>query len=143
LLRFGELEIDFVRRSATLSGAELRLAPVEHSLLYLLVVNADRVLSRDAILSALWGPAYIPGSNVVDRHVRELRTKLHDDWHQPRFIATVPGEGYRFVGTGVAARPQGLRLPTQARTHHPRVSDCHDESKWRESPLEALHLSAA
>jgi DNA-binding winged helix-turn-helix (wHTH) protein len=36
-------------------------------------------------------------SNVVDRHVRSLRVKLQNDYRQPRFIATVPGQGYRFI----------------------------------------------
>jgi DNA-binding response OmpR family regulator len=36
-------------------------------------------------------------SNLVDRHVRNLRVKLKDDWRRPRFIATVPGKGYRFL----------------------------------------------
>jgi DNA-binding response OmpR family regulator len=36
-------------------------------------------------------------SNVVDRHVRTLRAKLQNDWRKPRFIATVPGKGYRFL----------------------------------------------
>jgi DNA-binding response OmpR family regulator len=36
-------------------------------------------------------------SNVVDRHVRGLRVKLQNDWKRPRYIATVPGKGYRFV----------------------------------------------
>ena len=38
-------------------------------------------------------------SNVVDRHVRELRAKLQNDWHKLRYIETVPGAGYRFVAT--------------------------------------------
>ncbi len=38
-------------------------------------------------------------SNVVERHVRNLRAKLQDDWRKPRFIETVPGRGYRFIGT--------------------------------------------
>jgi DNA-binding winged helix-turn-helix (wHTH) protein len=38
-------------------------------------------------------------SNIVDRHVRRLRIKLHDDYRHPRFIATVTGEGYRFIPT--------------------------------------------
>jgi DNA-binding winged helix-turn-helix (wHTH) protein len=38
-------------------------------------------------------------SNIVDRHIRSLRIKLQNDYRHPRFIATVPGEGYRFVPT--------------------------------------------
>jgi DNA-binding winged helix-turn-helix (wHTH) protein len=41
----------------------------------------------------------VPESNLVDRHVRGLRVKLQDDHRHPRFIATVPGEGYRFIPT--------------------------------------------
>jgi DNA-binding winged helix-turn-helix (wHTH) protein len=62
-----------------------------------LAANAGRVITRDEILDALWGSDYVADSNVVDRHVRNLRTQLGDDWRTPRFIATVPGRGYRFI----------------------------------------------
>jgi two-component system alkaline phosphatase synthesis response regulator PhoP len=63
----------------------------------LLAANAGQVLSRDEILDALWGSDFVSESNVVDRHIRALRAKLQNDWRQPRFIATVPGRGYRFI----------------------------------------------
>jgi len=51
---------------------------------------------------------YVAESNVVDRQVQNLRARLQDDWRQPRFIATVPGRGYRFLpmstDSGTAAR---------------------------------------
>jgi DNA-binding response OmpR family regulator len=97
VLRAGELEVDLVRRRATLNGIDLGLTPVEQSLLYLLASNAGRVLSRDAILNGLWGPDYASDSNIVDRHIRNLRIKLRDDWRHPRFIGTVAGLGYRFI----------------------------------------------
>ena len=43
------------------------------------------------------GADYAPDSNVVDRHIRTLRVKLHNCWRGRRFIATVPGRGYRFL----------------------------------------------
>jgi DNA-binding response OmpR family regulator/transposase len=95
-LRFGELEIDILRRRAWVGTNELRLTSVEQSLLTLLVANAGRLLSRDEILDQLWGDDFATDSNVVDRHVRNLRAKLHDDWRRPLYIATVPGLGYRF-----------------------------------------------
>ena len=55
------------------------------------------MVTRDEILDALWGVDYVSESNVVDRHVRNLRAKLQNDWRKPRFIATVPGKGYRFL----------------------------------------------
>jgi DNA-binding response OmpR family regulator len=99
VIRLGELEIDIMRRSVTSGGHELRLTSLEQSLLYLLAANAGRLLTRDEILDHLWGIDYAAESNVVDRHVRNLRAKLQNDWHRPRYIATVPGKGYRFLPT--------------------------------------------
>jgi DNA-binding response OmpR family regulator len=97
VLRADGLEINVLRRRATLDGVDLRLTPVEQSLLYLFATNAGRVLSRDQILDAVWGKRFSADSNLVDRHIRNLRTKLHDDWREPRFILTVNGRGYEFA----------------------------------------------
>lgn len=99
VLRLGELEIDILNRVVRAGGHELHLTALEQSLLYLLAANAGRLLTRDEILDHLWGVDYSAESNVVDRHVRNLRAKLQDDWRRPRYIATVPGQGYRFVPT--------------------------------------------
>lgn len=97
ILRFGELEIDILHRRARIDGRDLHLTSLELSLLCLLAANGGRPLTRDEILDQLWGVDFAAGSNVVDRHVHTLRAKLRDDWRRPRFIATVPGAGYRFV----------------------------------------------
>ena len=99
VIRFGELEIDMLHRRVRVDGGDLHLTPLELSLLYLLAANAGRVLTRDEILDHLWGDDYAAESNVVDRQVRQLRAKLQDDWRCPRYIATVPGKGYKFVLT--------------------------------------------
>ena len=80
-------------------GRELHLTSLEQSLLYLLAENAGRLLTRDEILNYLWGADYEAESNVVDRHIRNLRVKLQDHSRPPRYIATVPGRGYRFLLT--------------------------------------------
>ena len=95
--RIGELELDILNRQVRVGGHALHLTGLEQSLLYLLAANAGRVLSREEILDALWGTDFVAESNIVDRHVRALRAKLQNDWHRPRFIATVPGQGYRFL----------------------------------------------
>ncbi|HEX5827136.1 MAG TPA: helix-turn-helix domain-containing protein, partial [Candidatus Limnocylindrales bacterium] len=69
------------------------------SLLYLLASRSGRVVTRDEILDAIWGTDFVAESNIVDRHVRSLRVKLQNDYRHPRFIATVPGRGYRFIPT--------------------------------------------
>ncbi len=99
VIRYGGLEIDVVHRRVRVDGHDLHLTPLELSLLYLLASNAGRVVTRDEILDDLWGGDYSAESNVVDRQVRKLRAKLKDDWRRPRYIATVPGRGYRFVLT--------------------------------------------
>jgi DNA-binding response OmpR family regulator len=72
---------------------------MEQSLLYLPSANAGRLVTREEILDTLWGVDYVAESNVVDRQIRNLRARLQDDWRQPRFIAPVPGRGYRFLLT--------------------------------------------
>ena len=96
-LRVGDLEIDVLNRKVIAGAHELHLSSLEQALLYLLAANAGSVLTREQILDALWGTDFVIESNVVDRHVRALRTKLQNDWHKPRYIQTVPGSGYRFV----------------------------------------------
>ena len=100
VLRLGELEIDILHRRVRAGGLELHLTAVEQNLLYLLAANAGRLLTRDEILDHLWGADYVAESNVVDRHVRNLRAKLQNSHRRPRYIATVPGRGYRFLPTG-------------------------------------------
>jgi len=99
VLRLGDLEIDILNRSAHVHGKDLHLTSVEQSLLYLLAANAGQLLSRNEILDQLWGTDYVAESNVVERHIHNLRVKLQDGWQQPRYIATIPGRGYRFVAT--------------------------------------------
>jgi DNA-binding response OmpR family regulator len=99
VLKLGEIEIDILHRQVRAGTSELHLTGLEQSLLYLLAARAGQVVTRDEIIDTLWGVDYVSESNVVDRHVRNLRAKLQNDWRKPRFIATVPGKGYRFIPT--------------------------------------------
>jgi DNA-binding response OmpR family regulator len=97
VIKLAALEIDLSNKTVRLGGSEVQMTSRERSLLYLLAENAGRVISRDEILATLWGDKYVANSNVVDRHVRNLRALLHDDWRRPRFIATIPRRGYMFL----------------------------------------------
>ena len=99
VIRLGDLEIDILSRTVRAGTSELHLTSLEQSLLYLLAANAGRVVSREEILDSLWGTDYVAESNVVDRQIRNLRARLQNDWRKPRFIATIPGRGYRFLPT--------------------------------------------
>jgi DNA-binding response OmpR family regulator len=99
VIKIGDLEIDILNRTVRAGTSELHLTSLEQSLLYLLAANAGRVVTREEILDTLWGVDYVAESNVVDRQIRNLRARLQNDWREPRFIATVPGRGYRFLPT--------------------------------------------
>jgi two-component system, OmpR family, alkaline phosphatase synthesis response regulator PhoP len=95
-IRLDGLEVDLIEQRVRVGGRELRLTPIQQTLLYLLAANAGKALSREDLLATIWGGEFEIESNVVDRHIRELRVKLDDDWRTPRYIETVPGAGYRF-----------------------------------------------
>jgi DNA-binding response OmpR family regulator len=98
-IRLGEMEIDIVNREVRAGDSVVHLSAIEQSLLYLLASRSGRVVTRDQILDAIWGTDFMSESNIVDRHIRGLRIKLQNDYREPRFIATVPGQGYRFIPT--------------------------------------------
>src|SRR6266850_1413876 len=88
---------EIIARTVKMNGGpQLKLTPLQQTLLYILAANAGEVLTRETLLASIWGSAFQIESNVVDRHVRELRVKLGDEWKTPRYIETVPGKGYRF-----------------------------------------------
>jgi DNA-binding response OmpR family regulator len=106
-IRLDGLEVDLIAHRATVGGRVLQLTPIQQTLLYLLAANAGTILSREDLLGSIWGGEFEIESNVVDRHIRELRVKLGDEWRAPRFIETVPGQGYRFrsqAAVSVAAK---------------------------------------
>lgn len=110
----GSLQLDLLHRRVRVRGEEVRLTGVEWSLLYILMEHTGEIVTRDEILDALWGVDFAPDSNVVERHIRSLRRKLHDDWHRPRYIETVHGKGYRLMldGARVPRPPQTGTSPT-------------------------------
>jgi DNA-binding response OmpR family regulator len=95
-IRLDGLEVDLIKQVVRVGGRDLELTPIQQTLLYLLAANAGKVLSREELLTCIWGGEFEIESNVVDRHIRELRVKLGDDWRTPQFIETMAGKGYRF-----------------------------------------------
>ncbi|MCC2030671.1 response regulator transcription factor [Microbacterium allomyrinae] len=87
----GEVLLDILARRATVAGREVDLSAREFALAEQFLRNPGRVLSREMLLSRVWGLDFDPGSNVVDVYVRYLRGKLGPD-----HIVTVRGAGYRW-----------------------------------------------
>lgn len=96
-IKLDGLEVDLIEQRVSVGGRLLHLTPIQQTLLYLLAANAGKALSREDLLATMWGGEFEIESNVVDRHIRELRVKLDDEWRAPRYIETVPGAGYRFM----------------------------------------------
>jgi DNA-binding response OmpR family regulator len=124
-IRIGEIEIDIVNRQVRTGTSVIHLSGIEQSLLYLLASRSGRVLTRDEILDAIWGTDFVAESNIVDRHIRSLRIKLQNDYRHPRFIATVPGRGYRFIPI---FSNEGWRATLEAGEVKPPSTEQDDES---------------
>ncbi len=97
-IRSGDLRLNLVSRRAFLGEKELVLSPKEFSLLAELMRHQGAVLSRDLLLTRIWGYDFYGDSRTVDVHVRWLREKIEDNPSQPSRITTVRGIGYRFEG---------------------------------------------
>jgi len=97
-MRSGDLVLNLVSRRAFLSDKELVLSPKEFSLLAELMRHQSAVLSRDLLLTRVWGYDFFGDSRTVDVHVRWLREKIEPNPSQPERITTVRGIGYRFEG---------------------------------------------
>lgn len=94
----GDLQIDRASHRVWLNNKDLTLTPKATALLEYLITHPDELISRDRLLDAVWGWDYPAGTRTVDTRIAELRRALGDDPAQPRFIETVAGLGYRFVG---------------------------------------------
>lgn len=92
VLSYKDLQLDLRSRRALVNGKEVDLSAREFALAEAFLRNPGQVLSREQLLSRVWGYDFDPGSNVVDVYVRYLRNKLG-----PERFATVRGMGYRLV----------------------------------------------
>jgi two-component system KDP operon response regulator KdpE len=100
VLRFGELEVDLERALVTRAGAPVRLTPTEYGLLREFVTNPGKLLTHSWLLRRVWGQGYGQESHYLRIYVRQLRQKIGDDAGAPRYVATEPGMGYRWIHEG-------------------------------------------
>lgn len=94
----GHLRVDLARREVSLGGDRISLARKEYALLALLVQHAGRVVTQPQILRELWGPTHQHDTHYLRILLGKLRHKLGDAAAAPRYIATEPGVGLRFIG---------------------------------------------
>jgi DNA-binding response OmpR family regulator len=78
------------------SGERIRLTQVEYNIMKMFMLNPGRALSREDILSEVWGREYEGEVKIVDVNIRRLRIKIEDDTANPTYITTVWGFGYKW-----------------------------------------------
>lgn len=99
VFRTGNLEVDLARRLVLKGGAEIKLTPIEYSLLRLLVTHAGKVLTHRQLLTEVWGEKAVGQSHYLRVHIAHLREKLETNPSAPEMILTEPAVGYRLIAT--------------------------------------------
>ncbi len=100
IITAGPIMIDLANHNVTRNGVEVRLTATEYKLLAYLAANAGRVLTHQAILSHVWGPADADHVEYLRVYMRQLRKKLEENPDQPLYLSNEPGIGYRFLTDG-------------------------------------------
>lgn len=96
ILSIGDFTINTLGRKVSINGRDINLTAKEFDLLLLLVINKDKVFSREELLETIWGYEYFGDVRTVDVHIRRLREKIEKNSSQPDYILTKWGVGYYF-----------------------------------------------
>ncbi|MGB0122466.1 MAG: winged helix-turn-helix domain-containing protein, partial [Silvibacterium sp.] len=106
VFQFGEYKLDRDRFELCRAGRALKLEKMPMELLILLASRKGDLVTRDEIAERLWGgEVYVDTEHGINTAIRKIRYILRDDSDQPRFVQTVMGKGYRFVGAIEEVRP--------------------------------------
>lgn len=92
----GPLKVDFAQRVVTVNDGEVKLTPTEYDLLKALIKNTGKIMTRQMLLSQVWGTGYGADAHYLHVYIGQLRRKIEPDPAHPRFILTISGVGYRF-----------------------------------------------
>jgi len=94
----GDFEINEAKMEIKLEGLLLDLTKIEYDILHLFLANNDKVLSRESISNAVSAIEYNSKDRTIDMHISNIRQKLGDDSKDPKYIKSVWGIGYKFIG---------------------------------------------
>src|ERR1700678_1980797 len=104
-LRFGEnFELDTRAYELRRAGRALKLSRIPMELLFFLMEKRGQLVTRDQIIERIWGKdVFLDTDNGINAAIRKVRLVLKDDPLHPRFLQTITGRGYRFIGPVVEA----------------------------------------
>jgi len=143
IVRFGEFELDLSRQTLALRGVRTKLQKQPFQVLKLLIQRAPEIVSRDDIRRQVWGDAvYIDAKQSINFCIRQIRSALGDISVAPRFIETLPRQGYRFIGPVEIPANNGISehqlapepQPKLVLAHHPKI----ETRRWLIPGLAAL-----
>lgn len=97
IFRKNDLSIDFIKRIVTKNGLEIKLTPIEYSILSILVKNFGKVVTQTHLLKEIWGPNLSEETQYLRIYIMQIRRKIENDPSNPDLIITEPGVGYRFA----------------------------------------------
>lgn len=103
VLRNGRVSLNMATQEAAIDDLPIHLTPIEFKLLFTLMANPGKVLSKTDLFVEVWGYEFIGGTNLVEVSIRRLRGKIEPDPSQPVHILTVRGMGYMFRAAEPAA----------------------------------------
>lgn len=97
VVTFGDVIVDLSLRSVTRHGAAVRLTPTEWALLEVLLRNPGKLVTRETLLTDVWGPQFTADTGYLRLYMSQLRKKLEPEPSKPRYLTTDSGLGYRFT----------------------------------------------
>lgn len=97
VVRFGDVEVDLSARLANRDGKAVRLTPTEWRILETLLRHPRSLVTRETLLTAVWGPTFQTDPSYLRLYLSQLRKKLEPVPAEPRYLLTEAGMGYRFV----------------------------------------------
>ena len=97
IVAFGSVWVDLAARTVTRDGANVRLTPTEWRVLELLIRNEGRLVTRQTMLSQVWGSEHVTDTGYLRLYISQLRKKLEPEPSRPRYLITDAGMGYRLV----------------------------------------------
>lgn len=96
--RFGNVKLDFNTYQAKVRNRDVELTQKEFDILHFMIQHRGEVLHRERLLNEVWGYDDYPTTRTVDTHILKLRKKLEDDPSNPKYILSIYGGGYKFIG---------------------------------------------
>ncbi|NYB74902.1 response regulator transcription factor [Sedimentibacter hydroxybenzoicus DSM 7310] len=94
----GNLSVNYEKRTVKLKGMEIAFTPNEFNILYVLIMNNGKVLSREQLIDRVFGMDFDGYDRTIDVHIKNIRKKIEEDTKNPKYIITVTKLGYKFGG---------------------------------------------